>query len=74
MLIQLRDNNGKLLIKDLLDIDFDMSVVGRGEEYFVTINHKYELAEKFTKEKDAEDRMIAVANARNSLEEELRIY
>ena len=74
MLISLRDKNGKLLVKDLLDIEFDMSVVENNKEYYVSVNRKYTLDEMFINESDAEERMIEIANIRNSLEEELKNY
>ena len=74
MLISLRDKNGKLLIKDVLDIDFDMSVVREEKKYFVAVNQRYNLDEAFEQESDAEERMISLANSRNNLEDELRNY
>ena len=35
MLINLRDKNGKLVIKDILDIDFNMCVAEEAGEYVV---------------------------------------
>ena len=47
MLINLRDQNNKLVIKDVLDLDFDMSVEQAEDKYYVNINHKYRLDEEF---------------------------
>lgn len=74
MLINLRDQNNKLVIKDVLDLDFDMSVEQAEDKYYVNINHKYRLDEEFSTEKSAEDQMIYVAGVRNTLENELRNY
>lgn len=74
MLIKLRDNNNKLVIKDCLDIDFDMSVTTRNGKYKVQINRLYFLDGEFDSEEDAEDSMTNIANARNKLENELREY
>ena len=76
MLITIRDKKGKLRVKDVLDMDFDMEVDRRGSsakpEYYVKINHEYELNENFLTENDAETAMINLANARNQLEDEIR--
>ena len=45
MLINLRDKNGKLVIKDILDIDFNMCVVEEAGEYVVQINSTYNYAQ-----------------------------
>lgn len=74
MLITLRDKNRKLVVKDMLDIDFDMSVKEENENFYVMINRKYKLDEEFSNEKAAEDRMLEIARARNNLENELREY
>lgn len=36
MLINLRNKEGKLMVKDVLDIDFDMSVEKKNNKYFLT--------------------------------------
>lgn len=74
MLINLRDKNKKLVIKDYLDIDFDMSVEKEGNKYYVAVNHKYRLDEEFRSEEAAEKGMLEIARARNTLENELREY
>ena len=74
MLIRLRDNKNKLHIKDMLDIDFDMTVKQDGSKYYVQVNRRYRLDETFEKEDDAEERMIFVAECRNQQEEELKNY
>ena len=47
MLINLRDKNGKLVIKDILDIDFNMCVAEEAGEYVVQINSTYNYADKY---------------------------
>ncbi|WP_418626684.1 hypothetical protein [Anaerosinus sp.] len=75
MLINLRDRANKLVVKDILDIDFDMSVESIDEDkYYVNINNIYRLDEEFITQSDAEERMLRIAGARNHLEEELRSY
>lgn len=74
MLINLRDKNGKLVIKDILDIDFNMCVVEEAGEYVVQINSTYNYADKYPSERAAEDQMLRIAQARNTIEEELRNY
>lgn len=76
MVITLRNNNGKLLVKDILDIDLDMyvdEVESKGKVlYKVVVNSKYTLANTFYTQEEAEDAMLGLATARNDLENELR--
>ena len=75
MLITLRDRANRLVVKDILDIDFDMSVESIDQDkYYVNINNIYRLDEEFISQSDAEERMLRIAGARNHLEEELRNY
>lgn len=74
MLIHLRDSAKKLVIKDILDIDFDMSVEQEGNLYYVAVNHRYRLDGSFQEEAAAENQMIYIANVRNELENELRNF
>ncbi|MCM1183378.1 MAG: hypothetical protein NC337_08395 [Roseburia sp.] len=76
MLISLRDSNGKLAVKDVLDIDFDMSVTQNDDRdgYYVMVNRRYRLNEKFASEETAEQEMLRIAGMRNSLENDLRSY
>lgn len=74
MLINLRDRENRLVIKDMLDIDFDMFVESNKEKYHVYINSLYRIDDEFCSQNDAEDKMRYVAGARNHLEEELRNY
>lgn len=74
MVLQLKNSDGKLVIKDILDIDLDMYVEKNEDKkgFSVVVNSKYTLASTFETEEEAEDAMIGVANARNDLENELR--
>lgn len=79
MVISVRDKDNNLRIKDILDFDFDMSVEKCSSEkgkpiYKVQINSKYYLDGTFDDKSSAEEKMIAVANARNELENELRNF
>lgn len=74
MLISLRDKKQKLLVKDILDIDFDMSVEKADHQYYVAVNRNYRLDQAFEEESDAEQKMLEVAQIRNTLEEELKNY
>jgi hypothetical protein len=74
MLIRLRDNQNKLFIKDYLDIDFDMSVSKKGDEYFVKVNRQYTLDDVFKTEEAAEGAMLTLADNRDQLENEIRHY
>lgn len=74
MLIRLRDENNKLLIKDVFDIDFDMSVEEKNHKYYVVVNSQYHFDGEFSSQLDAEKKMIEIADDRNNLEEELKNY
>ena len=67
MVISVRDKSGKLRVKDILDIDFDMRVRRKGATYQVAINSQFTLAEKFQSEADAEDKIREIADARNKI-------
>ena len=75
MLIGLRNRKtNRLVFKDMLDIDFDMSVEEKDTRFYVRIDRSYRLAEEFLTHDEAEDRMCAIAASRNQLEQELRDY
>lgn len=74
MLLTLRDKNQKMAVKDYLDIDFDMKVEQYGDKYRVRVNRSFYLDEIFDSEAEAEQAITAVAQCRNSLEQELRNY
>lgn len=50
MLINLRNREGKLIVKDVLDIDFDMSVEEENNKYVININHQFKLDGEFESE------------------------
>ncbi len=74
MLINMRDNENNLRIKDILDVDFDMYVEKEDNKFYVRVNRLYQLDEVFEKREDAEFRMRIIARIRNQEEEELRNY
>ena len=75
MLIGLRNKRtNELVYKDMLDIDFDMSVLEKDGVFFVKISRQYILADAFTSRAAAEEQMMQIAASRNDLETELRNY
>lgn len=74
MLIELKNNDEKLVVKDMLDIDFDMSVEKRNNMYVINVNRQYHYFKEFDNEKDAEEKMLEIAGCRNNLENELKNY
>lgn len=74
MLISLKDKNKKLVVKDILDIDFDMSVEQENDKYFVQVNRQYQLKDVYNTEEEAEEMMLKIADIRNDLENELRNF
>lgn len=74
MLIKLRNKDNKLLIKDLLDIDFDMYVRQEKSKYYVMANSELQIDTEYDSEQEAEEGMINLAQIRNDLESELDYY
>lgn len=74
MLINVRDEQGKLYIKDILDFSFDMSVHRDVKGFFVQVNNKYRLDGYYESEADAEQKMLDLACKRNAIEDELKNY
>lgn len=74
MLLTLKDKAGNIIVKDMLDIDFDMSVQEENGKYCVNVNHRWRLSEEFASKDDAVEEMISIANGRNSLEREFRSF
>lgn len=73
MLIGLRNRRtNELVYKDMLDIDFDMSVFEKDGVYFVKISRQYILPDAYTSRTAAEEQMMQIAASRNRLEMELR--
>lgn len=71
MLINVRDAQGKLYVKDILDFNFDMSVHCDVKGFFVQLNHKYRLDGYYPNEESAEAKMLDLACERNELEDKL---
>lgn len=70
MLIGLRNRKTEELIyKDMLDIDFDMSISEKNSRYTIRINRTYNYKDDFATKREAEDMMESVAEARNHIEE-----
>ena len=68
MLIGLRNKNGELKVKDILDLNMDMSVEKYGDGYRVKISRGYYLDGEYTEKEDAEAALYNIANIRNELE------
>ena len=71
MLITIRDDKNQLLVKDILAIEFDMSVAYDLKGYYVKLNSKYRLEGHYSSKDDAEERMLQIACERNREEKEL---
>lgn len=72
MLIGLRNvKSGELVFKDILDLDFDMSVKmdENSGKYQILINKNFAFKDDFSKKVDAEEEMECIADSRNSLEQ-----
>lgn len=76
MLINLKEKNSKkLVVKDYLDVDFDMDVVEINDNKFiVSVNTNYIFAEEYGSRQAAEAAMLAIMNNRNQLEYEYRDF
>jgi len=76
VLINLKEkSNNKLVVKDYLDIDFDMAVEEiKKERFVININKKYTYAVEYNTIEEAEDAMIAIMNNRNHLEYEYKDF
>ena len=74
MLLTLRDEKNNLVVKDMLDINFDMKVESVKDKYCVRINRRYKLAGEYFSREEAEEQMLILANARNNIEQELRDF
>ncbi|WP_029503042.1 hypothetical protein [Lachnoclostridium phytofermentans] len=74
MLLTLRDEKNNLVVKDMLDINFDMKVENVKDKYCVRINRRYKFAEEYFSREEAEEQMLILANARNNIEQELRDF
>ena len=76
MLINLKEkNNKKLVVKDYLDVDFDMTVEEiKKDRFVININKKYTFADEYNTKEEAEDVMIEIMENRNQLEHEYRKF
>ena len=79
MLIRMRNEEGKLIAKDILDIDFNMTVaeaqdVNGKNHYTVKLNDHLTLDEEFDTADAAELALNHIVDCRNELEDELRRY
>lgn len=71
MLLTVRTKQDELKTKDILDIDFDMSVKENEGKYVVKINKNYWDIEQYLTKGEAEERMMYIAAMRNKVEESL---
>ncbi len=73
MNIYLRDNDGDIVIKDILTINFDMAVEYDKEKgkYKVRVNRNFTLKDEYDTKKDAEEAMIHEAWRRDKLESDI---
>jgi len=76
VLINLKEkNNKKLVVKDYLDVDFDMTVEEiKKDRFVININKKYTFADEYNTKEEAEDVMIEIMENRNQLEHEYRKF
>ena len=77
MLIGLRNQEtNELVYKDMLDIDFDMSIQkdNASNKYEIIINDIFKYKDSFSKRSDAEIEMGNIADSRNSQEITLANY
>ena len=72
VMIALRDTNGNLCSKDILDVNMDMSVAKSGSNFEVKANQNYTLDETFDNKEEAEEQIRALTASRNHAEEVLQ--
>ena len=72
MIVKMRDHEGRLVAKDILDITFDMSVENQNGKYVLKINNNYYSKDPFDTKIAAENELLRLADCRNQLEDELR--
>lgn len=68
MILTVRTKQGDLRAKDILDIDFDMSVREENGKFVVRINRTLWDMEQYATKEEAEDRMMFIADMRNRQE------
>lgn len=76
MQINLKTKDGELISKDMLDIDFDMSVKKEHSKsgknfYVIWVNKRLKFNETFESRELAEIKMVEIAETRNALERSL---
>ena len=72
MMLKVVDDDGKNRVKDILDLNLDMSVEqGIDAVYTVRLNSCYVLKETFESQEEAEAQMFYLADVRNDLEDSL---
>lgn len=75
MMVNMRNKkNNKLVSKDILDINLNMSVSAVENGFRVSMNKQYYLDEYYSSEQDAEDAIKNISLSRNLLENELKMY
>lgn len=74
MLLDLRNKKNELVVKDILDIDFDMSVKEGTDKFYVIINKQYREDEEYDTLEEAEAQVKYLSKVRNQLEQELRNF
>ena len=75
MMLNMREKTTrKLVSKDILDIDMDLSVEEGNDGYYVEVNQDYISDETFKTQTEAEDFLRSLSLARNTIESELRAY
>lgn len=71
MLLLVKNKNGELETRDMLDIDFNMKVEHIGKNQFVLrINKSLVYPDTFPTREAAQDQMLAIVDMRNQLEQE----
>ena len=72
MMLKVVDDDGKNRVKDILDLNLDMSVEqGIDAVYTVRLNSCYVLKETFESQEEAEAQMFYLADVRNDLDDSL---
>lgn len=73
MLLVLRKKiDSKLIVRDILDLDFNMMTETIGGVTYISINSVFRLAETFESIDEAEKKMMEIVNIFNTIEEELK--
>ena len=71
MLLPVKNKNGELETRDMLDIDFNMKVENTGKNQFVLrINKSLVFPDTISTREAAQDKMLEIVDTRNQLEQE----